>query len=124
MSVPESEFPAAMQKVREAHATALRLAPGRVGVFVSRHRPFCHRSAAVAVVPKVGPAVPTATQSVLVGHATPFSCVSAAPMGFEVVARCQPELFQRWAIASGVPPPLTSPTAVHFEAEVHATLLR
>jgi hypothetical protein len=113
---PASDPPTAKQAERDTHDTALRNAPGSVGIGW-----FCH------LVPfqrsdraPLGP-VPTAMHAERRGQATPLSWLSAAPIGLRVRSTRQRLPFHRCAIVSGVPEPWEDPNAVHVEEDAQAT---
>ena len=102
---PESDWPTAKHAEIDGHDTAFRETPGTAGIRWSCHLVPFQRCATADVIPRVGPAVPTAKQLEVDGQATLFSCVSAAPTGFGVPWSRHLAPFHRCAIVSGVPEP-------------------
>jgi hypothetical protein len=120
-SSPEFDPPTAKHAKRDAQETAFRETPGTVAIgWFCQLVPFQY-CATADVIPRVGPAVPTAKQFEVDGQAMLFSWVSAAPAGFGVPWSRHPVPFQRCAIVKGVPEPCEYPNAVHADERGQAT---
>src|SRR5262245_7255389 len=98
--LPESDPPTAMHADGDVQETALRNAPGSVGIAWLCHRVPFQRSDMAAL-----PLLPTAMHTEGLGHATPDIWLEAAPLGFGVCWTCHPMPFHRSAMVSGVPEP-------------------
>jgi hypothetical protein len=73
VSVPELDWPAATHAEGEPHDTAHSATPGTLGIGWFRHLVPSQCCATADVIPRVGPAVPTARQLEVDGQATLFS---------------------------------------------------